>query len=518
MKYLIACFVACAAYAITVPFVITVGGDFTFTPLHTYFISPTGNDSCNGTSPASGSSGNCAWLTPSHTGLVCGDVILAKPGNYSSNGIGGFSNSPTNCPSTTGGIDGAGGIYFVTLLCAGTDLGTGGCNMNFTGGGWAFSVDADYWAIEGFTVTGLGGNGIFMGDGSQSTTVFHHIAFINNITYNVGIGFGGMDDGNATGGGVDYMAIVGNIAQNSQNNVICTASIVIVSPHEQDSVVQPHYIFYGNFAYYEPDNGCPYDQENFMFDTWDAYSPMVGSGVLLNNMGWSAWRSGFQYFPQFSGNISALTINLYNNTFFNDSLSNQNFGELNLQINNSTFYSTVNAYDNALLASHVGACGVVIGGSSGSTVMGVTMGVTGHENIILNSADSTANECLFQGATGGTNFYVNPNFNNTTDLLANRTTGNPNCTGFINTTACMGWEARTSTLTNPSVIYDLTPTCTQCTNKGYQKPSTTCVTSGTYHDLYPGWLKGVVYLQASGWVAGATITEKAGLVTKPCGL
>jgi hypothetical protein len=49
--------------------------------------------------------------------------------------------------------------------------------------------------------------------------------------------------------------------------------------------------------------------------------------------------------------------------------------------------------------------------------------------------------------------------------------------------------------------------------KGYQPPGT-C----TPDPYYPTWLKGVVYLTASGFVNGATITENAGLITQPCGM
>ena len=76
-------------------------------------------------------------------------------------------------------------------------------------------------------------------------------------------------------------------------------------------------------------------------------------------------------------------------------------------------------------------------------------------------------------------------------------------------TACMGWNANTQTLKNPSVIYDLTPSSTYAA-KGYQKPSVTC----TANALYPTWLKGIVYLHWN----GTSLTENADLVTTPCGL
>ena len=50
--------------------------------------------------------------------------------------------------------------------------------------------------------------------------------------------------------------------------------------------------------------------------------------------------------------------------------------------------------------------------------------------------------------------------------------------------------------------------------KGYQAPSATCAPDS----FYPTWLKGIVYLTASGFVNGATITENSGLISKPCNM
>ena len=91
-----------------------------FTPLHTYFMAPTtaspaGNDSNSGLDAAH------PWATPNHA-VVCGDVIIAAAGSYS-----GFSNNVgavSNCPSSTGGIDGTGGIYFAVVRAAARALAT----------------------------------------------------------------------------------------------------------------------------------------------------------------------------------------------------------------------------------------------------------------------------------------------------------------------------------------------------------------------------------------------------------
>lgn len=60
-----------------------------------YFISTSGNDSCNGTSPAIGSSGNCAWLTIPHaeSAASSGKNVSISQGTYTI--AGGWLNSHT---------------------------------------------------------------------------------------------------------------------------------------------------------------------------------------------------------------------------------------------------------------------------------------------------------------------------------------------------------------------------------------------------------------------------------------
>ena len=118
-------------------------GSVPFTALHTYHLSPTGSDSNAGTSAAS------PWKTPNHA-LACGDVILAAPGNYATNQFVQTWGAVSGCPSTTGGIDGNGGVYFATLLCAGTDLTS--CTVD-GGAKEAFRINASNWAVEGFSAT-----------------------------------------------------------------------------------------------------------------------------------------------------------------------------------------------------------------------------------------------------------------------------------------------------------------------------------------------------------------------------
>jgi hypothetical protein len=55
------------------------------------------------------------------------------------------------CPSTSGGIDGTGGIWFAVLLCGGPAVGD--CLMtetNVAGGQTPFLINKNNWAIEGW--------------------------------------------------------------------------------------------------------------------------------------------------------------------------------------------------------------------------------------------------------------------------------------------------------------------------------------------------------------------------------
>jgi hypothetical protein len=481
----------------------------TFTPLHTYYISPTGSDSNNGTSQST------PWASINHS-VNCGDVIIALTGSYTTLGT---SGTVSSCPSTSGGIDGTGGIYFAVVLCGG-NLFT--CTSSSTS--TFANVTSSNWAVEGFVHSPSSGRPVsFFANGTAG--VIHHVAFINNIAYATGAGFvAGANNTNHDVPGstsTDYVAFVGNIAQNAEKNTVCTAAMTIVAPATIDNNAGTHFLMYGNFSYYEPSNGCSSDEESFMFDTFDAHG-VTNQSVMLNNVGWSAYRFGTQIFFQNFNGVTGLTDYIEYNTLYNNNLqnSNANTGSLNIQQDNSTA-PTIIQYNNISLDPSIGCAGLVGGASGPSSLANVNTGTTGNENVLFNS-NTGHSTCAFNGYTYSThNFLTNPNFNNTTDLLTNWTTGAPSCSSFVTVTACMGWNAQTRVLTTLTPVYDLTPTCgSNCTGKGYQYPSTTCVNSGstgfgaTVNSLYPTWLKGIVYLHYN----GSTITENTDLVTVPCGM
>lgn len=505
-----ACTLASSQFIVVVP----AYNPPTFTPLTRYFMSPTGSDASNGLTPAT------AWATPNHS-VNCGDVILAQAGTYTITGAIPFG-SVSSCPSTSGGIDGHGGIYFAVVLCAGTAVGD--CAVSYNGVNQPlFDVTNNNWAVEGFKVTSTNNSGrAFVADGAGAAV--NYVAFVNNIAANVGIGYAGLDDGTnhdvpgATG--FDHTAVVGNIAENAENDTICTGQFGLAGPATVGGSgdTSTRSFWYGNFSWNTGSNGCSIDEENYIIDTWDAHQ-YIQQTAFLNNIGWSSWRFGLQVFNQTFNSLSGLHRFIENNTFFHNNLSTgATNGNINIQ-NDNTAATNETVYNNVSLADQSNTCAMVVGGANGpGSLANIDTGTPGNENVFfgINSASST---CAFNGYTfSSNNFLVNPNFTNTTDLLNNQS-GTPNCAGYATTTACMGWNAKGQSLTIPSVISDLTATCTNCSGKGYQRPSTTCLNGGVIYTLYPKWLKGVVYLHTnSGFVSGAIITEEGDLVTKPCGM
>jgi len=482
-------------------------------------MSPTGSDGNNGTSAAT------PWATPNHA-VNCGDVIIAAAGTYSPITI---TSTPSSCPSTSGGLSASpGGIYFTVLLCGGSDLEA--CKIT---NGTGVSVQADYWAVEGFYASGTGGGG--SGPQGRSfevyacSTVHHHVAFINDISANALQGYDTNDCGGSGGQGTigtDYFAVVGSIAENSAQDTICLAAIDIVGPGVLNTTAGTHGFLYGNFSYDNHNSSCVpvSDTEDMMFDTWDAHNN-TNKGVIANNIGYDADRMCIQLFTGNEGN----TFNVYNNTCYHDNMATGPDtgadGEINLNNGGGTINWALSVYNNISYAPTAAA-----GGSGGAvdvamaayqTITTFTNGGSGTQNIFKatqtkcpsETCNSTYDITVNTSGNLGTNTYENPAFTNTTDLLANQL-GAPNCTGFVNVTECMGYNANALTLTTPSVISDLTPTASGTSGKGYQVPSTTCISSGFIYSDYPTWLKGVVYLHWN----GTSLTENADLVTKPCGM
>jgi len=505
-----------------------------------HYMSTTGSDANDGLAPTVGG-GHGPWATPNHT-MNCGEVLLVAPGTYT-NGIG--VGTAANCPSSSGGIDSLGQIYFVIILCAG-DLSPppgGGCLLQLpgsAGGQYNSNLSNNNWAVEGFQCNGVTNiNYCFLADTGANNRITHHSAYINNIAYDSAQGFGinGCPGGcthNIPGEGSDYVAFVGNIAKNSaQAN--CLGAFDIVAPGVFDQAAGTHHIIYGNFSYKNL-GACPSDGTGLYFDTWDAHGAAY-QGVIANNITWNNERYGINL--THSGDHITFVSNIlyHNNTFYsncqgNYPQSNDFFcGSAFLSVC-GTCFSTNMPYTGVInknigletLATMDGLAGngPVYAMAAQGRWPSLVIGGTGVENIFKGVrtsctaavCDAGFNVAENDGNALGTNIYTDPLFANTTDLINNRS-GTPNCSGFLSVTACMGWNATTGVLTTPSVISDLQASCAQCAGKGYQLPSTTC----TANAEYPTYLKGIVYLHAvNGFTAGTPIVQKPDLVTRPCGM
>jgi len=487
-------------------------GDLPFTSLHTYFLSPTGNDGNSGTSAGS------PWLTPNHN-IVCGDVIVAAAGTYSTEWT--SWGTISNCPSTSGGIDGTGGVHVAVLLCGGSDLQA----CQHTGG---MRVAASRWAVEGFRVTHNSGDGFcLLADASATnSTRYGYIAFINDITVNCLTGFATADGGRASGSpgnGIDEWAVVGSIAQNSNQEGLCIGAIDDAGPANLDSFAGTHVYYGGNFAISNQSTACTglADVEGLFWDTFDAHG-YTKQSVMENNISYNNGGVGIAVFQQ-STISSSLTMYLKNNTTFNNlaclhlSTVGSNFGDMNFNLTGGLPW-TINITNNLLQANlaTVGCSsggwvyGLQVGGDSAATTVvssgNLIRGITGACHFGL--CDPGNNERAGDGYGLGTDSYGSAAFTNTSDLLTNWI-GVPNCTGKADVASCMGWNYGAQTATSLTPIADLIPTAGGTTGKGYQPPGPCAANS-----LYPTWLKGVVYLQWN----GTTLTEKAGLVNKPCNM
>lgn len=501
----------------------TPTGDYTFTPLTTYYMDPAGNDSNNGLSQGA------PWLTPNHA-VNCGDVIIAVPGTYRAAGFGTFG-TVSGCPSASGGIDGAGGVYFATILCGGN---LGSCSITYTGGGGtgAFQIQKSNWAVSGWSATTTGTNAFcYMASSTSGAAIWHHIAFVNNICATAGIGYATNDNGinhTVPGNGIDYFAVVGNIAQNAdKRSDFPSAAIVNVGPANSDTNAGVHSYMAANFLIANQTVSGASDGEGMMLDSWDVHG-YVGTGVIEDNVNYNSGWAGLQIFEQ-SFNSSAPIIYVNNNTFYNSGVftpfSVGATGGINLQLNGG-FPWTVNVKNNisqtvrtTVGGSGAGALYGLLGGAASIGSLTLNVGGSGTENVIKGArsscggggtCDAGFNQIIFNGLTFGTNTFTDPLFTNTSDLLTNHV-GAPACSSFGDVASCMGWNFGTQTASALSVIGDIAATAGAASGKGYRPPAPCAANTN-----YPTWLKGVVYLS---WNSGSgVITEKAGLANKPCNL
>ena len=485
-----------------------------FVPLHTYYISPTGDDANAGTSPSA------AWKTPRHP-VQCGDVVIAAAGRYGVSVFGTNSwGAVSSCPSTQGEIDGKGGVYFATLLCAGPDITS--CTVD-GGAVEPFRVDASNWAVEGFSATQhSNGDGACFSATSETTATLHHVAFINDLASHCD--YSGFDAYSWTApGGVDQTAVVGAISYDGSPSLgkyrICGSGVSIIPVDGPDASPGTHVFVAGYFGYRNVNAptgaGCNTDGEGLIFDSWTC-SKYMGQGVAEQNVWWLNGNSGFEVFPNCPENgDDKAKMYIFNNSSYGNEQDPNNLGaaaELFVNQVSPAGGSFYKIYGNIFVATEATA-----GANAKTPVVAAAIAVKNSKVDLVSITDNTfwqanpgtrvgpGNPNTDVSVSGwrsinafpfGANAYVDPGLADPAGLP----TTAPNCHGYTNTTDCMNRRYRVAAKVRPSG---------GAVANGYQPPGP-CAPD----PYYPDWLKGLVYLHWN----GSGLTENSGLITKPCNM
>ncbi len=435
----------------------------------TYYLSPSGSDSNNGLSASS------PWLSPNHS-LNCGDTIIAASGTYSSANFQSGKWGTVSCPA---------GNNVAWLICGTFDA----CKVSSTTGD-AIHINKSYWGVTGWeastTVTQFGG--CFVAAAATSGTNVHHIIFANDVANGCmagGFTFYNLD---ATTG-VDYLAIVGNVAYNAaQGNYHCFSAISIFQPVASDAVAGTHMYVAGNFAYdtVEPStcNGtASTDGEGVILDTFDGkygvQSPYTQQTVVQNNITLFNGGAGILNTNSNVGSSSAPVYFKFNTAYGNNKATNRLYCVANGDIGIEAAYTTTAQNNIAQTDTTNGCAGVAKWAFEYSNS---NNSVTVNSNWLYSAAGNTE-----FASNNGTGTYGS-NTTGTSAAFANPVDpGPPSCSGKTNVPNCMA-----------TVISDFTPTNAAAAGFGYQPPSSTPAND----PLFPQWL--------------CTASVPTGLVTMGC--
>jgi hypothetical protein len=423
-----------------------------------YFIAPAshgGNDSNNGTSPST------PWLSPNHA-VNCGDVLQAAAGTTYA--------AANFAPDKWGTVTCLGNNNVAWLKCVTFDA----CKISDSGGSGQSAIDisASYWGVQGFETTSSGvSQACFTAAPPTSAANIHHIIFANNVANGcLGSGLNAFSNGSA---GVDYIAIIGNIAYNgSQGADFCYSGIGVAAPTQVDSLPGTHVFISGNFSYsnFDPSmchGTAPTDGEGIIFDTWTANS-YTAQGVIDNNVVLSNGGSGIQL--TFTG--SAPIYIRHNTAWGNNGDMNRVSGVCGEILMNGNNIGPVRImfsaeYLNLAVTNATNGCG-------GYPIYAYDMGfgdVTDH--IYTTWGYSAAGTNNRAGSSNGFAFGLGNIFGTNANLANPSTPSAPSCGGFANVPACMA-----------TVVANFTPTNPAANAFGYQKPLTTNV----FDPLFPQWL------------------------------
>jgi hypothetical protein len=433
----------------------------------TYFMSPGGNDSNNGTSSGT------PWKTTAHN-IHCDDKIMAAAGSYPPQSFGYTTWGTVSCPAN----DNVAWVKCATAFA---------CDVNgeFFGKG-AVAIDMDYWGVQGFTATDSSGT-----DGAcfQATprTQFHtinHIVFANDVANTCPlVGFGTSDFNGALGpAAVDYVMYVGDLAWNAAiSSSFCGSAIGTASPAMADNAPGPHMLWTLNIATNTIDgNNCANggasggstDGQGFMIDRPDVfhYTAII---VAENNLAVANGAPGFHQFVNGTGGMPQNVI-VRNNTFFGN-LQDPNFcpftdGEV--QFNNGGVVTVTNNIMVATLSTKCGGGTVGIYAQSTESVQPATIldknwlwntALSTNISVNWNSGYSCLSGAGVPNPGRNSNGHVYCSGNTVADPVMagpTTTTGQWFCSGFSDTQACAA-----------PMIARFTPTASGSSTFGFTAPT-----------------------------------------------
>lgn len=425
----------------------------------TYFLSPSGSDSNNGTSTGS------AWLSPNHA-VNCGDVIMAAAST---------SYSAANfAPSKWGTVTCSAANNVAWLECATFDA----CKITSTASS-GMQVTASYWGVQGWEVTiSAAASNAFACFSAipNSGTAIHHIVFADDIAN--GCNADGFESANTSSTGYDYIAYVGNIAYNSsQGSAACASGFSFYQPVQHDSLPGTHLYMAGNFSFGNLDpstcNGTPpTDGEGFIIDTpdWSQHSgtnvPYAAQIVVDGNLAVFNGGRGIQILNNSQGGSPYAHIYVRNNTSYGNNDFTNNAGDACAELYANSAIQT-EFYANLSVTASATAC-------SSNPLWGATVlygDATDH--VYSNFVYSSAGNNTVTANSGS--FAIGPNnITGTSPSFASPTSpSSPSCGSFSSVPACMA-----------AVIANFTPALAAAQSYGYQAAQS----ASRFDPLFPQWL------------------------------
>jgi hypothetical protein len=281
-----------------------------YTCSHEYFVSPSGNDTHNGTtlSQALQTIGAATRLP-----LVGGDCVMVENGTYDETVVVSTSGSGDSCAD------------YVVFRAASP----GGAKVVSTDEYTGFTVAANYVMVDGFDLEDTATGSAF-GAGTNTLAsgkviVYHHIAAIRNIAH---------DSGGAGLGAIhaDYIRFEQNtVYNNSTRSDYGDSGIDLWEAQASDTKPGFHIVIRNNYSYLNVESDIPpdlqTDGEGIIVDSFDYADPSYGTTpyaqetLIENNVIWGNGGRGIEA----AGAEPTSYVTIRNNTVFDNNRQEQQY-------------------------------------------------------------------------------------------------------------------------------------------------------------------------------------------------